>query len=75
MQGVHWRQWNDALQTTLLARQQKTGPLAGSWNPDTRWAGYGGRVYSTALATLCLEVPYRFLPLFGKASPAADRVR
>jgi hypothetical protein len=75
MQGVHWRQWKDALQTTLPARQQKTGSLAGSWDPDTRWAGYGGRVYSTALATLCLEVYYRFLPLFAGASPAADQAR
>lgn len=70
MQGIHWRRWNDSLQTTLLARQQKTGLLAGSWNPDTRWAGYGGRVYSTALATLCLEVYYRFLPLYVEAAPA-----
>jgi len=75
MQGAHWRQWNDALQSTLLGRQQKTGPLAGSWNPDTRWAGYGGRVYSTALAALCLEVPYRFLPLYSETPSGANPLR
>jgi len=68
LQGVHWDQWNSALQKTLVSSQQKKGPLAGSWDPDTVWGGYGGRVYSTALATLCLEVYYRFLPLYLEAS-------
>ncbi len=73
LQGVHWRRWNDRLQTTLVDRQRKTGPLAGSWDPDTVWGSYGGRVYSTALATLCLEVYYRFLPLYENASAAVAR--
>jgi hypothetical protein len=73
LQGVHWRQWNDALQTTLVAGQQKSGPLAGSWDPSDRWGGYGGRIYSTALATLCLEVYYRFLPLYADVAPADSR--
>ncbi len=70
LQGAYWRQWNEQLQAVLLARQQKSGPLAGSWNPDTRWDNYGGRVYSTALSALCLEMPYRFLPLYAIAAPA-----
>ncbi len=69
LQGTHWERWNEALQKTLPASQQTTGPLAGSWDPDTVWGGYGGRVYSTALATLCLEVYYRFLPLYVKTAP------
>ena len=73
LQGTHWRRWNDALQDTLVDRQQKTGPLAGSWDPETVWGGYGGRVYSTALAALCLEVYYRFLPLYDNAGPVATR--
>ena len=47
-QGEHWKRWNEALQRPLT-RQQKSGPLAGSWDPDGRWDGYGGRVYSTVL--------------------------
>lgn len=65
LHGDHWRRWNDAMQTTLVRSQQKTGPLAGSWDPESVWGGYGGRVYSTAMGTLCLEVYYRFLPLYG----------
>ena len=75
LQGTHWQQWNDALQAELVTRQVKDGPLAGSWNPDTLWAGYGGRIYSTAMATLCLEVYYRYLPLFVEVAPAAEVVR
>jgi hypothetical protein len=69
LQGDHWRRWNSALQATLIDRQVTTGNLAGSWDPDCIWAGYGGRVYSTAMATLCLEVYYRYLPLYGDLRP------
>ncbi len=64
LQGGYWDRWNDALQRTLLASQRTSGSLAGSWDPETVWGGYGGRVYTTALATLCLEVYYRYLPLY-----------
>jgi hypothetical protein len=66
LQGPAWETWNAALQQRLLALQEKRGELAGSWPPDRVWGGYGGRVYSTALAALCLEVYYRYLPLYGK---------
>ncbi len=68
LQGTQWHRWNAALQRKLTASQRNSGALAGSWDPDTVWGGYGGRVYSTALATLCLEVYYRFLPLYLQAS-------
>ncbi len=70
LQGAHWRRWNDALRTTLVGRQVKEGPLAGSWDTDDVWGGYGGRVYTTALSALALEVYYRFLPLYGVVAPA-----
>jgi hypothetical protein len=62
-QGDAWQQWNDAMQSELTRRQRTDGHLAGSWDPDSVWGSYGGRVYSTAMATLCLEVYYRYLPL------------
>jgi hypothetical protein len=73
LQGVHWQRWNDALREVVVNRQVKNGPQAGSWNTDDLWAGYGGRVYSTALSTLTLEVYYRFLPLYAEV--ASDPVR
>jgi hypothetical protein len=61
-QDNSWDVWNEALQQQLLRRQQTESSLAGSWDPDTVWGGYGGRVYTTAMAALCLEVYYRYLP-------------
>lgn len=74
-QGELWRQWNEALQTQLLRRQRDDGRLAGSWDPTTVWGGYGGRVYSTAMATLCLEVYYRYLPLYQRTTAAEGTLR
>ena len=61
--GEPWRRWNDQLRDTLVATQRKTDHAAGSWDPRDNWSLHGGRIYSTALSTLCLEVYYRFLPL------------
>lgn len=66
VQSKPWQDWNAALKKQLLTRQRSTGLLAGSWDPDTVWGTYGGRVYSTAMAALCLEVYYRYLPLYKK---------
>ena len=69
LQGDFWHKWNDALQPALLKSQETAGNLRGSWSPDDDlWGGYGGRVYSTAMGTLCLEVYYRYLPLYGDAA-------
>lgn len=70
-QGNDWRKWNAAMQPALLDTQRFDGLLAGSWDPDQQWGAYGGRVYSTALGALCLEVYYRYLPLHG--GEAAER--
>lgn len=72
-QGEPWRIWNAALQEQLLDRQSATGEFAGSWDPDRVWGYYGGRVYSTALGALCLEVYYRYLPVYQVIPEAAAR--
>ncbi len=75
--GEPWRRWNESLQKTLLATQRHDGSWTGSWDPDPVWGRCGGRVYSTSLCTLCLEVYYRYLPLYvetaGREGAAAGR--
>ncbi|HET6880720.1 MAG TPA: hypothetical protein VFI31_11225 [Pirellulales bacterium] len=70
LQGQYWDRWKNALEPTLIATQRTEGDSAGSWDPDPVWGGHGGRVYSTALGALCLEVYYRFLPLYVQAAEA-----
>lgn len=60
-----WRKWNDAMTAALMTTQASDGDNAGSWNSNTIWGGYGGRVYTTAMATMCLEVYYRYAPAPG----------
>lgn len=62
--GTGWQTWNRTIREILVSQQQTSGQFAGSWEPVGTWAKYGGRIYSTALSTLCLEVYYRFLPLY-----------
>ena len=62
--GKPWEKWNGAVRDALISEQITEGPVAGSWDPKGPWGRYGGRLYSTALATLTLEVYYRLLPLY-----------
>jgi hypothetical protein len=66
-QGPIWRQWNDNLKEVYIALQETTGANTGSWDPkhDGKHAKAGGRVLTTGLAVLSLEVYYRLLPLYG----------
>ena len=45
-----------------MSRQEgpDAGCARGSWPPTDQWGAHGGRIYSTALAVLTLEVYYRF---------------
>ena len=65
LQGPQWKPWSRRLQEELVKRQRQDSNSAGSWDPDTVWGSYGGRVYSTAMATLSLEVYFRYLPLYS----------
>ncbi|MFK7737205.1 MAG: hypothetical protein AB8B50_14310 [Pirellulaceae bacterium] len=74
LQDSDWSAWNLALKRRLLETQRPVyDAQAGSWDPDRIWGGYGGRVYSTAISCLCLEVYYRYLPLYGGAQMAQQR--
>jgi hypothetical protein len=54
--GSDWGSWRRALGTALLSNQESTGEAAGSWPPVGPWEAIGGRVLSTALGTLGLEL-------------------
>ncbi len=66
--GSAWSTWNARVRDQVVARQQTKGHKAGSWDPDdSPYGTHGGRIYTTALATLTLEVYYRFLRLYSTA--------
>jgi hypothetical protein len=63
--GDAWTRWNAEVRDQVVRRQINSGHKAGSWDPDDSIYGTkGGRIYCTALATLTLEVYYRFLRLY-----------
>lgn len=71
--GDEWDKWNQEIRELLTQEQETTGEFAGSWDPrKSRWGRAGGRVYTTALATLSLEVYYRFLPLYRAVAPPSE---
>ncbi|MCA9320142.1 MAG: terpene cyclase/mutase family protein [Planctomycetes bacterium] len=63
--GDSWAKWNRAMNDAIITKQRSDGNFAGSWDPKGPWGEAGGRVYSTALMTLCLEVYYRYARVFG----------
>ena len=65
--GDVWKNWNDQFAIPVVSMQLKSGVLAGSW--DTQGISHldaGGPVYVTSMYILCLEVYYRYLPLYHK---------
>lgn len=64
--GSVWDRWNPALRGELLTAQSTSGVTAGSWYvQDKEWGNrLGGRLFTTALATLTLQVYYRNPPAF-----------
>ena len=68
LQDDAWRRWNKAVRDRLAATQHRGGALDGSWDPSqSAWGGErGGRIYTTALGTLTLEVYYRYLPMLAR---------
>lgn len=60
--------WNPRMRDLLVDTQDvSTGPNRGSWAPDRSFTGSaGGRLCSTSLSLLTLEVYYRHLPLYRR---------
>lgn len=59
--GDAWARWNEPLKKALCDSQETKGCADGSWDPEQdTWGNQGGRVYTTAVGALCLEVYYRY---------------
>lgn len=74
-EGEEWQRWNagpngnDGLRDFLISQQSTEGHPKGSWYmPGDIGTDIGGRLYCTAMALMTLEVYYRHLPLYRKAS-------
>lgn len=62
--GSMWRTWNEALRDQLVAQQDKSGHAKGSWYVEENHNARGGRILCTSLATMTLEVYYRYMPIY-----------
>lgn len=73
--GRYWAAWNPLMQRVLVGSQDRAvgrdgrkSHRFGSWAAygadwGRNWGATGGRIYSTAINTLTLEVFFRYLPL------------
>jgi hypothetical protein len=70
--GAEWDRWNGRLRDDLIAWQGVEGDEKGSWAPRDRddYSRAGGRLLTTCLATLTLEVYYRYKPLLPEPAEA-----
>jgi len=82
MGGDRWTKWNEAMQTVLLDHQYKGGKKDGgtddkdgSWDPSGYIERMAGRVYTTAMGALTLEVYYRYAPLYPGSGVPTGQVR
>ncbi|NMC21271.1 MAG: hypothetical protein GYA33_12730 [Thermogutta sp.] len=64
--GSDWKFWNRPMRDHLVSTQAAKGHENGSWYFDDEHSRVGGRLYTTAMAVMILEVYYRYLPLYGE---------
>lgn len=72
--GETWQRWNAVVRDHIIQLQlHGSDCVRGSWDPTSKWGGYGGRIYTTALAVLTLEVYYRFAREQADQAPAKPK--
>jgi hypothetical protein len=72
-EGEPWEKWNESMREFLIQTQERKGHLEGSWHMgNSHSADAGGRLYSTSLATMILEVYYRHLPIYRRQAAMDD---
>jgi len=73
--GDQWKEWNAVMRKHLVDTQDRSnGHTRGSWYFPDKHGEVGGRLYTTAMAVMTLEIYYRFLPLYGEASLVDEEV-
>lgn len=65
--GPNWERWNPKMREYLVKSQAREGHEAGSWYFAEPHSTPGGRLYTTAMATMTLEVYYRYMPLYQES--------
>jgi hypothetical protein len=70
--GDHWTEWNKSMRDLLIDTQDQGGTAGradqrGSWSSEgDPWGSQLGRLGTTSLSLLTLEVYYRHLPLYRR---------
>lgn len=62
-----WDQWHPRVRDHLVSTQATSGHELGSWFFENAYGREGGRLYTTAMCAMTLEVYYRFSPLYQQA--------
>lgn len=74
--GPDWNRFNVELRDWLVASQETSGGAEGSWHfansQSHRGPLEGGRLCSTAMATMILEVYYRHMPIYAASASEDD---
>jgi hypothetical protein len=66
--GTRWEKWKKAMDKSVVETQRDDTEFCqykGSWDPIGPWGQDGGRVYSTAIMAMCLEIFDRYELVFG----------
>lgn len=69
--GPRWQKWNPEMRDYLVATQSHSGHETGSWyfeEADKSHNRQGGRLYTTSMAIMILEVYYRYMPIYQEAT-------
>lgn len=67
--GPLWKEWNTKMRDSLVASQNKKGHETGSWfAKGDHGSDAGGRLYWTSMATMTLEIYYRYMPIYQQKS-------
>lgn len=69
--GGEWNRFNERLRDHLVTSQARVGHEKGSWHFAEKHGSVGGRLYTTSICAMILEVYYRHMPLYGEESVRA----